>query len=119
MADSINVQFGALHALAFDLANAGPAATRQADRALRKSARDVESISSQLVPIDTGATKNSIGTDQAGNLHYVVGPTTEYAPWLELGTSTMGPHAFMGPAGDRVAPQLTDAMLQLGGDVLR
>lgn len=116
---AINVTFGDLDRLAFDLTNAGPKVTRQGAEVLTKAARDVETIGAQLVPVDTGATKNSIGVDSPEPLQRVIGPTTEYAPYLELGTARMGPRAFMGPAADRVTPGLVTAMGQLGAEVLR
>ena len=123
MADAINVGFDGLDRLAFDLARAGSEVASRGDQALRKSADDVVTISQQLVPVDTAATKTSIGHDRLdggpGEFGYVVGPTTEYAPYLELGTSRMVPREFMGPAGDRVAPGLATAMSQLGAQVMR
>lgn len=121
MADSINVTFGGLERLAFDLANAGTNTTRMAGTVLTKAARDVERISKQLVPVDTSATQNSIGVDdrRSNRLEAVIGPTTEYAPYLELGTANMGPRAFMGPAADLVGPSLTAAMAAIGVDALR
>jgi|GEM_PF-2676507 len=122
-ADSINVSFGGLDRLAFDLTRAGSEVARRGDQVMRKGADDVVTIAQQLVPVDTSATQNSIGHDRldggSGEFGYVVGPTTSYAPFLELGTSRMAPRAFMGPAADRVAPDVSTAMGRLGAEVMR
>lgn len=114
MTASFDVQFGGIDALIFDLSTAGPRTQAQGEQALDKAGNDVIAIARRLVPVDTSATQNSIGMDRPAPLVRVVGPTTGYAIHLELGTSRMPPFAFMGPAGDIVAPRLSDAMAQLG-----
>lgn len=118
MADSIDVTFGDLNLLAFDLTQAPERVRPMAGKALTKAGNDVIAISRQLVPVDTSATQNSIGMDSRP-LERVIGPTTAYAPFLEMGTSRMPPHAFMGPAADLVGPGLSEAMAQLGAEVMR
>jgi hypothetical protein len=39
------------------------------------------------VPVDTGATRLSIRMYQITNNEWEIGPTTEYAPYIEYGTS--------------------------------
>ena len=90
---------------------------KAAGTVVAKAAYDVEKDAKNLVAVDTGATKNSIGTDIDG-LTATVGPTTEYAPFLEDGTSRMGPQPFMGPAFDRNLPKFERAMAVLGGRFL-
>jgi HK97 gp10 family phage protein len=109
-----------LNSLAVDLAAAGWRVTRAASDVLDKSAHDIEATAKGLVPVDTGATKNSIGVDRpvGPELVAVVGPTTEYAPHLEFGTVHMAPHAFMGPALDVHAPAFVEALETIAGDVL-
>jgi HK97 gp10 family phage protein len=60
-------------------------------------ARNVEKRAKDVVPVDTGATKSSIFVDRKG-LSATVGPTTEYAPFLEFGTVHMSARAFMTPS---------------------
>jgi HK97 gp10 family phage protein len=89
-----------------------------AELVLDKVAGDVTATAQSYVPVDTGATKSSIHASTPGALRREVGPTTEYAPHLEYGTSVMAPYAFMGPALDRHSPEFAAAMRQLGGEVL-
>lgn len=76
-----------------------------------KTAHDIEATAKQFVPVDTGATRNSIGVDlsDAGR-SADIGPQTSYAEFLEFGTSRMAPRAFMGPALDRHTPDFIAAL---------
>lgn len=114
---------GELSKLTADLSKAGPSVGAQAALAVRKAAHDVEAEAKRLVPVDTGATRNSIGTDftgdgRNGTMTATIGPTTNYAPYLEFGTRRMAPRAFMGPALDRVGPEFSAAIAQIGGEIL-
>lgn len=112
--------FDDLNRLAADLTGAAASTVARASLVVDKVAHDIEGSAKQLVPVDTGATKNSIGVDRplGSDLEAIIGPTTEYAPYLEFGTATMAPHAFMGPAMDLHTPGFVAAMGQLGGDIL-
>lgn len=110
-----------LRKLAADLRKAGPESQRLAAAAIRKGAADIIAGAQQRVPVDTGATKNSIGADIATSgttVQAVVGPTTHYAPYLEYGTRRMAPRPFMGPAADQVLPSVEEALAQIGGQIL-
>lgn len=101
--------------LAFDLTEQSIGATKRASIVVRKTAADIVATAQQIVPVDTSATKQSIGADiEQGGLVAEIGPTTHYAPYLEHGTSRMAPHAFMGPALDRHTPDFVEAMEQVG-----
>jgi HK97 gp10 family phage protein len=101
--------------LAFDLTEQTMAATKRASVVVRKTSMDIVGTAQQLVPVDTSATKQSIGADiDVDTLGATIGPTTHYAHWLEFGTSRMAPHAFMGPALDRHTPAFVQAMAQIG-----
>ena len=99
-----------LNRLSVDLSHASARVQLQSARIVRKTALDCEAIAKQFCPVDTGATMNSIGVDMETATRAVVGPTTEYAPYLEFGTYKMAPRAFMGPAQDRVAPAFFTAL---------
>lgn len=101
--------------LAGDLAAAPARVGTLVSRALRKSAADIERDAKAFAPVDTGALRNSIGTDLAGDARSTsmtadIGPTVNYAVYQEYGTSRMGPHAFMGPAFDRHAGGFVEAV---------
>lgn len=110
-----------LRKLSADLSAAGPKARAKAGMAVRKSASDIVRHAITKVPVDTGATMNSIGADittDGNNTTATIGPTTSYAPFLENGTRRMQPRPFMGPALDAVEPGFVAAMEQLGGEIL-
>jgi len=46
----------------------------------------------------TGTTKRSIHMSMRGDLTAVVGPSTEYSPYLEWGTRFMSAQPFVGPS---------------------
>lgn len=106
--------------LAVDLSAAALSVRGKAAVAIRKAAYDVQAGGQMLAPVDTGATRNSIGVDfdTSGGLTADIGPTTAYAPYLEFGTGRMSPRPFMGPAADAVLPSLEAALSQIGGNIL-
>lgn len=104
--------------LVAEFAAAGQRIGQQAAAVVRKTAQDVIATAQTFVPVDTGATKNSIGVDYEGDgrsasMAAIVGPTTEYAPHLEDGTVHAAPQAFMGPALDRHIPGFVEALAQI------
>ncbi len=101
---------------AVELAAEGLTIGIRAAKVVAKTAHDTTALAQQLVPVDTSATKQSIHPSfENGGLVAEVGPTTEYAYWLEYGTTNMAPHAFMGPAFDRHAPDFVEALARLAG----
>ena len=92
-----------------------------ASLAVRRTGFAIVRDAKRFVPVDTGRTRNSIGMNYTGGGDHMsaeCGPTTNYAPYLEFGTSRMAPHAFMGPAADRNLPDFVEAIRQAGGDIL-
>lgn len=108
-----------LNSVMVDLTAASVLVTRRASDVMDKSAHDIEATAKQLVPVDTGATKNSIGVDRpvGKDLIAIIGPTTEYAPDLEFGTVRMAPRAFMGPSLDIHAPGFVAGMAAVAADI--
>jgi len=95
-------------------------ATQTADRlkdVLRIAAFQVEKTGKQLVPVDTGATKNSIRPDfdDLNKLEVRVGPSTEYAPFLEFGSHAGRRKArpFMTPALEKQRKSFLAAVAQV------
>ena len=88
--------------------------------ATRKAGADTKRDAQGFAPVDTGFLKGSIGYDtdiRADSVSVEIGPTAEYGVWLEEGTSTMAPHAFMGPAFDRNAFYYEQALASVLGDI--
>lgn len=108
-----------LDALAADLNKAAAGVQREAPVVVGAEAARLVQIARQHAPRSTGTLANSIGaTPGLGGLTAEVGPTVDYAPFVEYGTSRMGPQPFMGPAADQIESDFTEAMEALGGDVL-
>jgi HK97 gp10 family phage protein len=92
--------FGAddFRALAADLQQLADAASdvegrldRALERALKRTALQVERSAKERAPVDTGTLRASIQTLDAGQLRKIVGTNVEYAPDVEFGT---GPHVI-------------------------
>lgn len=89
--------------------------------AMKKALDDISAGAKNRVPVDTGATKNSISTSTQGNRDYArgeVGPSTKYAGFLERGTSRQRAQPFLRPATDAVLPGYEAALEQITRDVL-
>ena len=93
-------------------------------KAVEIAARHVETKAKAKVPVDTGATKNSITAQpaEAGGLCGPVtawrgGPTTEYAPFLEYGTIHMKARPFLIPALESEVPRLQEAIRQINNEL--
>jgi HK97 gp10 family phage protein len=106
-----------LNKLAVDLGHASAKIVKPASLAIRKTAYDIERDAKAFCPVDTGNLRNSISTDARG-LSAEIGPTAEYAAYVEEGTSRMAPQAYMGPAYDRHAGELVVALEHIAGDIL-
>lgn len=92
-------------------------------RLLRGTAFAIEATGKTLSPVDTGYMRSTIGADISGTGGYghmtaVIGPTADYAPYVENGTSRMAAQPFMGPAFDRHEPRFRSGVADLGADVL-
>lgn len=81
---------------------------------IRKSARRVQNTAIDLSPVDTGFLRESIKVK-----HYpkekssVVYTTTEYAPYVEFGTSKSKPQPFLSPALDQNRKQIESDIKEL------
>jgi len=102
-----------VHSLAVDLGKAGPAAVAKEQTVIVRTAHDIEGTGKQLAAVDTGTMRGSIGVE-IGVLTATIGPTVDYAPYVEYGTSRMAPQPFMNPAAD----QHEAAFLKASADVI-
>lgn len=103
--------------LAADLGKASAEATRKASLVVQKTASGIENDAKQFAPVDTGALRNSISAT-VRSLHAEIGPTVNYAPYIEFGTWRAAPQPFMGPAADRHTAAFVSAMETIGGEIL-
>ncbi len=105
-----------LNRLAVDLGAAGGQAAALARLAVRKTATDIRATAMTFVPVDTGNLRSSITWDAADSddgAAAEVGPTAAYGAYVEYGTSTQAPQAYMGPAFDQHAGTLQDVLAQI------
>jgi HK97 gp10 family phage protein len=108
-----------LNTLSADLTHAGLIIAHKGAKATRKLGQDVVHDGQVFCPVDTGNLRNGIGVDYDGDgLGFEAGPTANYGPYVEFGTSKMAPHAFMGPALDHNTPAVVAAVEELGGSIL-
>lgn len=106
-----------------ELAQAGPKMIERAKTVIKKTALDIEANAKTIVPVDLGNLKNSIGHSDlrmlsAASMSVEIGPTAEYGQYVELGTSTQAPQAYMGPSMDRFSGPFEQAVAQLGEEVI-
>jgi len=79
------------------------------------AARNIEKDAKQRMAdwpaVDTGTTMNSIFVDPGSpSFSQHIGPTTEYAPFIEFGTRYMSARPFMIPALEKEAPRFKEAL---------
>jgi HK97 gp10 family phage protein len=114
---SIRVDLSELNRLAATLDTDAAVTPARARLAVRRSIAAVTADAKRFAPVDTGNLRASIGYETAETPTGAIGesgPTADYGLYVELGTSRMAPHAYMGPAFDRHAGEFVDALEQLG-----
>jgi HK97 gp10 family phage protein len=79
-------------------------------RAVQRAANNILTRSQATVPVDSGTLKASgettSATGGAGNYTAEVSYNTNYAVYVELGTSKMGAQPYLVPAAHQALPQL-------------
>jgi HK97 gp10 family phage protein len=113
----VRIDVSEVHQLAGDLRQAGETITAKAEAVVAAAGSRVVSFARAIVPVDTGLLKSSIDVDVNG-LSFEAGASTEYAEYVELGTSRMSAEPFMGPAFDRVNQSVVDLLALAGSDIL-
>lgn len=110
-----------LYNLATDLGEAPRKVQARAGLALDKAVRDIEGNAKALAPVDTGFLQSSIShtvTSSGTTLRGEVGPTANYAAYVENGTRTQRAQPYLRPATDRVIPAYEAALAQLTEGIL-
>ncbi len=78
------------------------------------AAHNIERRGKEKVPVDTGATRNSIQPEFRDNgLSARIGPSTWYAPFLEFGTRFRAARPFMLPALEAERASFIKAVQQI------
>lgn len=89
--------------------------------AMKKALDDISAGAKNRAPVDTGALKSSISTSTQGNRDYArgeVGPTVNYAGFVENGTSRQRAQPYLRPATDAVVPGYEAALGQIAEDII-
>lgn len=117
MADDFMAAVAKLNTVALEFEASGPKLAAKVDTIVRSTAHLIEANAKQIVPVDTGNLRNSIGTDitrhaegQGYGTEAEIGAAAAYAPYVELGTTRMAPRAFLGPSLDRYSPDFVAAL---------
>lgn len=84
--------------LVSNLSAIAAAAPIAAKAALLQTAADIIDIAKQLVPVDTGALKQSLGADPISSSEVHVGSDMPYAPHVEFGTVHSAAQPYLVPA---------------------
>lgn len=85
---------------------------------VRKTASDIERDAKQNAPVDTGNLRASIGATYTGDgrmsrMSAEIGPTANYAQYVELGTYKMAAQPYLFPAADRHEAAFYEAMAKI------
>lgn len=110
----VSFQFVGLNRVAADFSKAAAEAKPRATEAVTNVIEKVEETAKTFVPVDTGATRDSISSEvtaSAGMVTGEAGPTTRHAVFVEWGTYKDAPQAFMGPALDRHSHELEQSLI--------
>ena len=90
-------------------------------KAVEIAARHVEARAKAICVekdiIDTGTMMNSINANKLGVLEWEIGPSVDYAPFLEFGTVYMIARPFMIPALEAESPKFTEAIRQINNEL--
>lgn len=74
---------------------------------LSQIASETAIVAKQLCPVDTGKLRESIAVMQEGDLKFKVVAGTDYAAYVEFGTSNQSPQPYLTPAIELTRLHLT------------
>lgn len=80
---------------------------RKLDKALEIIGLTAEAYAKTNCPVDTGNLRNSI-THRTGENYVAIGTNVEYAPYVEMGTSSMKARPYLQPAIENHLTQYED-----------
>jgi len=116
-----SIDLSQVNALIVELGKGSERAHQMATIAVRKTAADIKKEAQAFCLVDTGNLKSSISYETnvlVSSIEAEIGPTAAYGIYVEEGTSRMAPAAFMGPAFDRQAHYLDEALGMIAGGLL-
>lgn len=94
-----------------NLARLAGAERRQAQAdGLEAGARIAETHAKLVAPVDTGFLRNSIQVDSVTPVEAIIAPHTEYAEFVEFGTSRQAAQPYMRPALDEHEREILGAI---------
>jgi HK97 gp10 family phage protein len=82
-------------------------------QAVQQTAAQVQTDAKSIVPVRTGALRDSIKTEMVGDLAAVVGSDLYYAVFVELGTRRMTARPFLTPAMETARVQFPSTIRDL------
>jgi HK97 gp10 family phage protein len=89
---------------------AGAERRRAQQDGLEAGARIVETHAKINAPVDTGFLRNSITVDSVNAMEAIIAPHTDYAEFVEFGTSRMAAQPYMRPALDEHEGEIVQAV---------
>lgn len=123
MAGGLRFDTSELDALAARLGQSGVRVGARAALVMRTGAMKMERSMKMKAAVDTGTMRSSVSTTMTGDgrstsITAEIGPTVDYAPFVELGTSRMEAQPFVGPAFDENIGGIMEAAGQIASEVL-
>lgn len=118
---SLRVDTSELDALAQRVGRGSATVATKGAQIIRTGASKIERRMKATAKVDTGAMKNSVSTDISGggtSIEAEVGPTVDYAIFVNNGTSKMAGDDFVGRAFDAEIGGIMSAVGRLGDEVL-
>lgn len=113
----ISFDTSSMERLADDLDGAEARVFAGVARVVGDTARDSVTAMQDLARVDTGAMRASCGYDlDADGLGFEAGPTVDYAPFNEYGTSRMSPQPFVIPGFEAQLPAAFERLGQALAD---
>jgi HK97 gp10 family phage protein len=97
-----------------DLSRIARNAPKNAKTAARATAADIIDITRQIVPVDTGALRDSYTLDdqtRGDKVSILIGTDLDYGPYVEEGTARSPAQPHLGPAFDEAEETFTQRLI--------